>query len=142
MPDNPDHPAPDQYDTEKHLPPKHNPLPELSESSQRREPTAEDFLAASESPKYLELRKTFRGYILVMTIIFVIWYAVYALLSCYAVDFMATRIGGSTMTIGFVLGLGQFLSTFLIAWLYIRTANNKFDPLSSDLRTELEGAQR
>ena len=43
------------------------------------------------------------------------------------------------MTIGLLLGLLQFVTTFLITWMYIRHANKNLDPIASKLRAELEG---
>ena len=37
------------------------------------------------------------------------------------------------------LGLAQFVTTFLITWLYVRHANRNLDPLAGQLRDELEG---
>ena len=38
-----------------------------------------------------------------------------------------------------IFGLLQFVSTFLIAWLYSRYADQKLDPLADKIRDELEG---
>jgi uncharacterized membrane protein (DUF485 family) len=46
------------------------------------------------------------------------------------------------VTVGFLFGIGQFASTFLITWLYIRHSNRKVDPLAKDLRDRLEGSAR
>ena len=48
-----------------------------------------------------------------MTAIFLIWYAAYVLLGAFAHDFMATRVWGD-INVGLIIGLGQFVSTFLI----------------------------
>jgi uncharacterized membrane protein (DUF485 family) len=37
------------------------------------------------------------------------------------------------------MGLAQFVTTFLITWLYVRHANRNLDPLAGQLRDELEG---
>jgi uncharacterized membrane protein (DUF485 family) len=42
------------------------------------------------------------------------------------------------INVGYVFGLLQFVSTFLIAWLYERHMDNKVDPLAARLRDELE----
>ena len=38
-----------------------------------------------------------------------------------------------------MFGLLQFVSTFLITFLYVRFADRKLDPLASQLRSEIEG---
>ena len=51
---------------------------------------------------------------------------------------MATPVLGN-LNLGLILGLSQFLMTFLITWLYIRYANKSLDPISTRLRDQLEG---
>ena len=43
---------------------------------------------------------------------------------------------------GIIFGLLQFVSTFLITWLYIRHMNKDVDPIATKLRTELEESAR
>ena len=104
-------------------------------------PTAEDYEAAWASPEFIELRRRVRAFAFPMTVAFMAWYFLYVLLSTYAVDFMSTKIAGN-INIGLVLGLGQFASTFLITWLYIRHANRNLDPIATELRDGLEAVQR
>ena len=51
------------------------------------------------------------------TAAFLSWYALYVLMSMFAHDFMATKVVGN-INVALVLGLLQFVTTFLIAWLY------------------------
>jgi uncharacterized membrane protein (DUF485 family) len=51
---------------------------------------------------------------------------------------MGTRLFGN-INVALVLGLGQFLTTFLIAWLYSRHAANRLDPKAEAIRTRMEG---
>ncbi|SLN00811.1 Putative membrane protein (Fragment) [Corynebacterium xerosis] len=73
-----------------------------------------------------------------MTIAFLVWYLAYVLLSTYAEGFMSIQVIGN-LNLGIILGLSQFVMTFLITWLYIRHANKNLDPVSSRIRDELEG---
>lgn len=127
-----------EYDTERHLPEHHNPLPTLSEGSHRHDPTREEFAAVSRTDEFAELRRRFRGFAFPMTAFFLVWYFAYVLLSTYAEAFMSARIGGSALTIGLVLGVLQFVTTFAITWLYIRHANKKLDPIATQLKARLE----
>jgi uncharacterized membrane protein (DUF485 family) len=43
--------------------------------------------------------------------------------------------------VALVFGLLQFVSTFLIAWLYSRYASRRLDPLAEQLRGRVEGHQ-
>ena len=53
-----------------------------------------------------------------MTVAFLLWYALYVLLSAYARDFMSTKVVGH-INVALIFGLLQFVSTFLIAWLLL-----------------------
>lgn len=106
---------------------------------ERRTPTAEEFVAMQASPEFQQLRHRFRRFVFPMTAAFLVWYFLYVLLAVYATDFMSTRIVGA-ITWGLVIGLLQFVTTFLITALYIRFANREIDPAAERIRTELEGA--
>ncbi len=127
--------------TESHLPPDHWPLPEISETAPlKHQPTAAEFSAVAASDEFVQLRRRFKSFAFPMSAAFLTWYFAYVLLSVYARDFMATPVIGN-VNLGVLLGLGQFVTTFLITWLYIRHANKNLDPIASKLRSELE-AQR
>lgn len=72
-----------------------------------------------------------------LAVAFLVWYFVYVLLSSYATEFMATRVWGD-ITVGLLMGLGQFVTTFAITMWYVWYANHKLDPISSEIRGELE----
>lgn len=93
---------------------------------------------AQRSPDFVELRGRYRRFAFPMTLAFLAWYATFVLLSVFAPDFMAQRVSGN-ITVGLVIGLGQFVSTGLITWLYVRHANRSLDPLAEKLCAELEG---
>jgi uncharacterized membrane protein (DUF485 family) len=67
-----------------------------------------------------------------MTGLFLAWYFLYVLLSSYAPEFMAHKLFGN-ITTGLVLGLLQFVSTFVITTLYTRWADRSFDPAAAAL---------
>ena len=137
-------PTPDAWDppeSESHLPPDHWPLPEVTETaSLKRAPSAAEFSAVATSPEYVELRRRFTRFAFPMTAAFLIWYFAYVLLSVYARDFMATPVFGN-VNLGILLGLLQFVTTFVITALYIRHARKNLDPIAAKLRAELEGQQ-
>jgi uncharacterized membrane protein (DUF485 family) len=90
------------------------------------------------SPEFGALRRRWRGYIFLMSGLFLAWFLVYVLLSDFAHDFVNTTIGGTNFTIGLVLGLLQFVSTFLITTLYVRFADKNLDPDAEALRLRVE----
>ncbi len=98
-------------------------------------------LEVQRSPEFAHLRKTFRSFVFPMTVVFLGWYLLYVLASGYARDFMGHELLGN-INVGYVFGLLQFASTFLIAWLYERHMDHKVDPLAAAIRDELEGVAR
>ncbi|WP_422772590.1 DUF485 domain-containing protein [Plantactinospora sp. WMMC1484] len=94
------------------------------------------YVAAQRSDEFAGLRKALRGFVFPMTAAFFLWYALYVILSAYARDFMGTKLVGN-INVALVFGLLQFVSTFLIAWLYSRYAERKLDPTADRIRAEL-----
>ena len=108
-------------------------------TTQRRPaPTGQEFVAMQASPEFQELRSRLRRFVFPMTVFFLVWYAIYVLLGAFAHDFMATPVFGN-INVGLLIGLGQFLTTFLITGLYVRFANRELDPRAEAIRNELEG---
>lgn len=93
------------------------------------------------SPEFQDLRSRLRKFVFPMTAFFLIWYGIYVLLGAFADDFMAIRVFGN-VNVGLIIGLGQFLTTFVITGLYVRFANRELDPRSAAIREELEGPLR
>ncbi|MFI0357592.1 DUF485 domain-containing protein [Actinomadura sp. 9N407] len=87
--------------------------------------------------EFQELRRRYRRFVLPMTAAFLAWYLLYVVLSGWTRDFMGTKIIGE-INVALVFGLLQFVSTFLIAWLYSRYAERRLDPLADGLRTAVE----
>ncbi|RKN46251.1 DUF485 domain-containing protein [Micromonospora endolithica] len=100
-------------------------------------PSAADrYIAVQRSDEFAGLRRALRGFIFPMTVAFFLWYALYVILSAYARDFMGTKLVGN-INVALVFGLLQFVSTFLIAWLYSRYADRKIDPIADRIREEI-----
>ncbi|QZT61697.1 DUF485 domain-containing protein [Mycolicibacterium austroafricanum] len=99
------------------------------------------YLEVQASPEFQELRTRLRRFVFPMTAVFLVWYAVYVLLGAFATGFMGTKVWGD-INVGLIIGLGQFLSTFLITGLYVRFANRELDPRATAIRTQLESEIR
>jgi uncharacterized membrane protein (DUF485 family) len=95
------------------------------------------YVQTQGSAEFAGLRKTLRGFIFPMTAAFFIWYALYVVLSAYARDFMSIKLIGH-INVALVFGLLQFVTTFLIAWLYERFSSSKIDPVATEIRERLE----
>lgn len=94
-----------------------------------------------ETEEFVELRTRFRKFVFPMTALFLAWYFLYVLLSTYAPEFMSTKVFGN-INIGLILGLGQFVSTFVITIIYVRWADREFDPRAAALQARIEEADQ
>ena len=100
-------------------------------------PSGEQFVTIQASPEFAELRHKLRRFVFPMTALFLAWYATYVLLGAFAHDFMAIKVFGN-INVGLLIGLGQFLTTFIITGLYVRFANRELDPRAAAIRSMLE----
>ncbi|TFH74500.1 DUF485 domain-containing protein [Cellulomonas sp. HD19AZ1] len=96
-----------------------------------------DYQRVQRSAEFQDLRRRFRRFVFPLTALFLVWYFLYVLLANYAHDLMSTRVAGN-VTVGLLLGLGQFVSTFVITMAYARWANQKQDPVAERLREHIE----
>jgi uncharacterized membrane protein (DUF485 family) len=90
------------------------------------------------SPEFAELRSRLRRFVFPMSAAFMLWYLAYVLLASYAPGFMAIKVAGN-INIGILVGLLQFVSTFVITGLYVRYADRQLDPVAESIRTRMEG---
>ncbi|GAB3913959.1 DUF485 domain-containing protein [Kibdelosporangium lantanae] len=101
-------------------------------------PESSRWAEVQASPEFADLRHRLRRFVFPMTAIFLVWYLVYVLLADYAHGFMATKVIGN-INIALILGILQFVSTFVITGLYVRYANRNLDPKAEEIRAEIEG---
>ncbi|CAM5711281.1 DUF485 domain-containing protein [Streptomyces purpurascens] len=105
---------------------------------QHKLPSPEEFTEVQESAEFGELRRSYRSFAFPLTVAFIAWYLLYVLLSNYAGGFMGTKLFGN-INVALVLGVAQFLTTFLIAWWYSRHAAAKLDPKAEAIKSRMEG---
>jgi uncharacterized membrane protein (DUF485 family) len=110
-------------------------------SPETRPPDSEDWEAVQNSPDFVELRRRLRRFVFPMAGLFLVWYLVYVLLADYAHGFMSTKVFGN-INVALILGLLQFVSTFVITMLYVRYANRNLDPQAKKIREEIEGEDK
>lgn len=106
-----------------------------------REHDASVYEQVQASDDFQELKRRFRRWTFPMTVAFLAWYLLYVVLSGWARGFMGIKLLGD-INVGLILGLLQFVSTFLIAWAYSRHAEKKLDPIADRLRHEVEEKTR
>lgn len=105
---------------------------------QRRQPSAQEFREMQASPQFADLKKTYRSFTFPMSIAFFIWYLAYVVAAIYAPGFMAQSVAGH-INVGVVFGLLQFLTTFVITWVYVKYANKNIEPKAAAIREQMEG---
>ena len=100
-------------------------------------PTGEQWLEVQASTEFQDLRHRLRRFVFPLTAFFLLWYALYVLLGAFATDFMGTKVWGD-INIGLILGLLQFVTTFVITGLYVRFASRDLDPRATAIREKME----
>jgi uncharacterized membrane protein (DUF485 family) len=110
------------------------PVTDADDMAARHDPLYDEMHA---SPEFTELRKRYRGFVFPATVAFLTWYLLYVVLSNWAPDFMGHQLWGN-INVALVFGLLQFVTTFLLAYVYSQYANRKLDPLAAQLQAEYE----
>ena len=111
--------------------------PSGAHAASARDQDDQSYAAIAAEPEFAELRRRYRRFAFPATIAFMVWYVTYVVCNNWARDFMDTRVIGN-INVAVVFGLLQFLSTFVIAFLYSRHANKELDPLATRLRNRFE----
>jgi uncharacterized membrane protein (DUF485 family) len=97
-----------------------------------------DFEEVQATQQFKDLRRRHRSFVFPMAIAFLLWYFAYVILAAYAVDFMSTKVWGN-ITVGIIMGLLQFVTTFAITGWYVSYSNRRLDPIAADIRHGIEG---
>ena len=100
-------------------------------------PTEARYIAVQKSPEFQDLRHRYRGWVLPVAGVSILWYFLYVALAAYATDFMGHKLFGN-INVGLIMGLLQFVSTFAVTAAYIRYADRVLDPRSARIRDEME----
>jgi uncharacterized membrane protein (DUF485 family) len=99
-----------------------------------------DYLEIEESPEFVKLKKTQRGWVFPVLAVSIVWYIIYVCLAGWAKGFMSTPVFGN-VNWGIILGLAQVATTWIVTILYVNFANKKLDPLSESIREEIEAEE-
>ncbi|MEE2040810.1 DUF485 domain-containing protein [Nocardiopsis sp. CT-R113] len=87
----------------------------------------------SVDPRFVKLRRRFAIQSVLLVSSFLLCYLSYLVLSAYARDFMGIEIVDS-VNVALVMGIGQFLLTFVLAWAFVRFSERAIDPLAEEIR--------
>ncbi|MFJ2304556.1 DUF485 domain-containing protein [Streptomyces sp. NPDC087787] len=99
------------------------------------------YLEVQRSPAFQEVRSRYRRFVMPAVALFLAWYVGYVVTATTAPGFMARPVAG-VVNVGMLAGLGQFLSTFLLAWAYARHARLRRDRAALELRWDTQELTR
>ncbi len=99
--------------------------------------TSDPYMALQETEEFQDLRRRFRRFVFPVTAFFLTWYFAYVLAAVLFPEFMSIRVWGN-VNIGLLFGLGQFVTTFAITFIYARWANREFDPRAERLVARMD----
>ncbi len=102
---------------------------------QSEPPTSYEQVQATD--EFQALRTALRRFAFPVTAAFLAWYMLYVVMSAYARGFMSRQLLGN-INVAYVFGLLQFVSTFLIAFIYSRHAEKNLDPTADRIRHRME----
>lgn len=110
---------------------------EIQQPVNRHRPAAAEYRYVQGTEEFSKLRSTFRSFTMPLTVAGLIWYIGYVLVATYAGDFFGNSVPVFG-NVGILLGVLQFVTTFLITWLYIGFANKKLEPKQAAIREDME----
>jgi uncharacterized membrane protein (DUF485 family) len=99
-----------------------------------------DWEEIERSPEFQELVRRRKSFVLPGTIFYLVWYMGFILLVAYAEDFMARSVYEG-LTVGYCLALTQFVMVLVLGLLYLRKADNEFDPLAKKAIEKYTGSR-
>jgi uncharacterized membrane protein (DUF485 family) len=109
-------------------------VPHTHDQASRHDPVYDEL---HESADFVELRRRFRTFVFPATAVFLGWYLLYVVMSNWADDFMSTKVVGH-INVGLLFGLLQFVSTFVIAYVYTKFMNRNVDQLARDVELRFD----
>lgn len=116
-------------------------VPPRPTAAEQAAATADIYLEVQRSAAFREVRSRYRRFVVPACAIFFSWYVAYVVTATAAPGLMAVRVVGS-VNVAMVAGLGQFLSTFVLAWAYARHARLRRDRAALELRWDTQEMTR
>ncbi len=113
---------------------------EIQQPVNRHRPAAAEYRYVQGTEEFSKLRSTFRSFTMPLTVAGLVWYIGYVLVATYAGDFFGNSVPVFG-NVGILLGVLQFVTTFLITWMYIGFANKKLEPMQAAIRDDMESGR-
>ncbi|EMF22351.1 hypothetical protein H114_31067 [Streptomyces gancidicus BKS 13-15] len=105
-------------------------------------PAAADiYLEVQRSAAFQEVRRRYRRFVVPGAVAFLVWYVAYVVTATTVPGLMARPVAGA-LNVGMLAGLGQFLTTFLLTWAYVRHARLRRDRAALELRWDTQELAR
>jgi uncharacterized membrane protein (DUF485 family) len=102
---------------------------------------AEVYRLAHEGEEFREIRSSYRRFVFPACAVFIAWYLLYIIAAVTLPGLMARPVAGP-FNVAWLMGLLQFLTTFLITWLYARHARDRRDRAALGLRWDTQDRLR
>ncbi|WP_210636796.1 DUF485 domain-containing protein [Streptomyces sp. GESEQ-13] len=102
---------------------------------------ADIYLEVQRSAAFQEVRRRYRRFVVPGTAAFLLWYVAYVVTATTLPGLMARPVAGA-VNAGMLAGLGQFLTTFLLTWAYVRHARLRRDRAALELRWDTQEMAR
>lgn len=99
------------------------------------------YVEVQRSAAFQEVRGRYRRFVVPGVVGFLVWYLGYVVTATTAPGFMARPVAGA-VNVGMLAGLGQFLTTFVLAWAYARHARLRRDRAALELRWDTQELAR
>ncbi|MEV4560981.1 DUF485 domain-containing protein [Kitasatospora sp. NPDC049285] len=104
-------------------------------------PGREVYRSVQRSDAFQDIRQGYRSFVFPASAGFLSWYLLFVVAQAFAPELMRRQVAGP-MNVAWLLGLGQFVSTFLLTWLYARNARTKRDRAALELRWDTQDQLR
>ena len=98
---------------------------------------AGEYQAILRSPSFQALVSSRNRFGWTLSILMLAIYLGFILLVAYDKPLLAQKIGGGTISLGIVLGLGVIVSALVLTGVYVARANGRFDELTEQLKREV-----
>ncbi|MFF8035067.1 DUF485 domain-containing protein [Streptomyces sp. NPDC016626] len=102
---------------------------------------ADVYLEVQRSEAFREVRSRYRRFVVPAVAVFFAWYVAYVVTATTAPELMARPVAGA-VNLGMLAGLGQFATTFLFTWAYVRHAGLRRDRAALELRWDTQELAR
>lgn len=99
------------------------------------------YVEVQRSAAFREVRTRYRRFVVPGVAVFFLWYVGYLVTATTAPGLMARPVAGA-VNVGMLAGLGQFMTTFLLAWAYARHARLCRDRAALELRWDTQELTR